>query len=83
MYFFAAGTIVAPDKIGPHIDEETRVLTELRKAGVVKTAFRRLTGGVVSIVEGPNLEEVEAQLARLPFVALGLMTFDYDEVVEL
>jgi hypothetical protein len=42
-----------------------------------------MTGGVVSFVEAESLEHAEAGLARLPFVALGLMTFDYVEVVEL
>jgi hypothetical protein len=83
MYFFATGMITHPDQIGPHMEEETRVLNELRDSGLVREAFRKMTGGVVSFLEAESLEEAEAGMARLPFVALGLMTFDYAEVVEL
>jgi hypothetical protein len=83
VYFFATGTVSKPDQIGPHLEEETRVLNHLRAEGVVLQAFRHPTGGVVSFVEGTDLAEVEAHMARLPFVALGLMSFEYSEVVEL
>jgi hypothetical protein len=83
MYFFATGTITQPDQIGPHMEEETRVLNELRDAGLVREAFRKVTGGVVSLLEAESLEEAEAGMARLPLVALGLMMFEYAEVVEL
>ena len=36
--------------------------------------------GVIGILEGPSLQEVQAQMARLPFVAHGLLTFEYTEV---
>jgi hypothetical protein len=38
---------------------------------------------VISILEGPSLDDVRAQMARLPFVAYGLLVFDYTEVTEL
>lgn len=84
MYFFATGTITQPDKIGPHMQEETRVLNKLREEGIVREAFRRTAGhGVLGIFEAASLEELQAQLGRLPFVALGFMTFEYTEVTEL
>jgi uncharacterized protein YciI len=36
-----------------------------------------------SILEAPSLEEARAQMNRLPFVAHGIMTFDYTEITEL
>jgi muconolactone delta-isomerase len=67
-----------------HREDEDRVLAELRAEGVVREAFRRTGGpGVVGIFEGPSLGEVQAQIGRLPLVALGVLTFEYDEVTEL
>jgi hypothetical protein len=84
MYFLATGTLTDPSQIGPHQQEETRVLTELREQGLVREAFRKATGpGVIGILHAPSLEEVQAHMGRLPFVALGLMTFEYTELVEL
>jgi muconolactone delta-isomerase len=84
VYFFVTGTVTKPDQIAPHAEEETRVLNELREEGTVREAFRRTAGpGVVGIFAGPSLEEVQAQVSRLPFVALGLMHFEYTEVTEL
>ena len=84
MYFFATGTITQPDQIGPHLQEEERVLKDLREEGIVREAFRRTSGhGVIGIFSAPSLEELRTQIGRLPFVALGFMTFDYTEVTEL
>ncbi len=84
MYFFATGTITAPDRIGPHLDEETRVLDELRAQGTVKEAFRYTDKhGVIGIFEGADLDEVRKQIQRLPFVSLGFLTFEYTPVSEL
>jgi muconolactone delta-isomerase len=84
VYFFVTGTVTRPDQLAPHAAEETRVLNELRQEGTVREAFRRTSGhGVVGIFVGPSLEEVQAQISRLPFVALGLLHFDYTEVTEL
>jgi uncharacterized protein YciI len=84
MYILATGTLTQPAQIGPHQEEETRVLNELREQGIVKEAFRRTAGpGVISILEASSLEEAQANMTRLPFVALGLMTFEYTELAEL
>lgn len=84
MYFFATGTITQPDKIGPHLQEESQILKELREDGIVREAFRRTAGpGVIGIFEADSLEELRVQLRRLPFEALGFMTFEYTEVTEL
>jgi muconolactone delta-isomerase len=84
MYFFATGHITRPDDVGPHLQEEKRVLADLRQQGLVREAFTPVGGhGVISILQGPSLDEVRAQMNRLPFVAHGLMTFDYAEITEL
>ena len=84
MYFFVTATISQPDKVAVYRDEETRVLNELRAEGVVTAAYLRADGqGMVGIVQGTDLADVETHLGRLPFVANGLMAFDYAEVVPL
>jgi uncharacterized protein YciI len=84
MYFFVAGAVTQPDQLAPHMEAEARALDELRRDGVMREAFRKASGhGVIGIVEAASLEEAMAQLDRLPFVALGLMTFEYTEIVEL
>jgi hypothetical protein len=84
MYFFASGKLTHPDQIGPYLEAEKRVLAELRDEGVVREAFTPTGGhGVIAIFEGPGLEEVQAQVGRLPFVANGLLAFEYTEVTEL
>jgi hypothetical protein len=84
MYFFATGHVTHPEQLAPLMAEEKRVLAELRELGVVREAFTPTGGhGVISFLEGPSLDEVRAQMGRLPFVANGLLTFDYTEVSEL
>jgi uncharacterized protein YciI len=84
VYFFATGRVTQPAEIGRYREEEKRVLAELREQGVVREAFSPAAGhGVISILEGSSLEDVQAQLARLPFVAHGLLVFEYTEVVPL
>jgi hypothetical protein len=84
MFFFATGHVTRPAEIGPYLEEEKRVLAELRENGVVREAFSPAAGhGVISILVGPNLAAVQAQMARLPFVAYGLLTFEYTEIIPL
>jgi hypothetical protein len=85
VYFLATGTLIDPGQIsaGQH-EEETRVLNGLRKRGLVREAFRKADGpGVIGILQAPSLSEAQAQMSALPFVALGLLTFEYTELVEL
>jgi hypothetical protein len=84
MYYLATGTLTDPAQARPHQQEEDRVLAELREQGLVKEAFRRAAGpGVISILQAASLEEARAHMGRLPFVALGLLAFEYTELVEL
>jgi hypothetical protein len=60
------------------------VLTGLREQGLVREAFRKADGpGVISILQAPSLLDAQAKMSSLPFVALGLLTFEYTELVEL
>jgi hypothetical protein len=85
MHFLATGTLTNPSQISAaQHEEETRVLTGLREQGLVREAFRKADGpGVISILQAPSLQEAQAQMSTLPFVALGLLAFEYTELVEL
>jgi len=84
VYFLATGTLTNLAEIGPHQQEENRVLGQLREQGLVREAFRRASGpGVIGILQAVSLEEAQAGMGRLPFVALGLLSFEYTELVEL
>ena len=84
MYFFVTATMIQPDKAADYRDEETQALNELRAQGVVTSAYLGRVGHVlVGIVQGTDLADVMADVGRLPFVAHGLMAFEYAEVVPL
>ncbi len=84
MHFFVTATMTHPEKATDYRDEQTRVLNELRTEGVVASAYLRTDGGgLVGIVQGADLDDVKTHLGRLPFVANGLMAFEYAEVVPL
>lgn len=84
MIFLAVGSISDPEKLGPYIDEEMRVLNELRNQGAVRFAFRRSREpGVFLLVDAADSNDAERQLQLLPFVDVGLLTFEMIEVREL
>ena len=75
---------VNPSKIGPYIDEEMKILADLKGEGVVEHAYRRSQGpGVFIIANARDLGDAQRQLGRLPFVALGHMTLDFTPVNEI
>ena len=82
--FHATRAVSDLSKIGPYIDEEIKILADLKGEGVVEHAYRRSQGpGVILIVNASALGDARQQLGRLPFVAQGLMTFDYTPVNEM
>jgi hypothetical protein len=84
MNFFVTATMITTDGAEAHRAEETRTLNELRGEGVVSAAYLRTDGqGLIGIVHGTDLSDVQPQLARLPFVVHGLMAFEYAEIVPL
>ena len=73
--------ITDPHALAPHIDDEMRVLAELRSEGIVKSAYRRAAGpGGYFILEGASVDAVRGRVETLPFVIENLMTLEYDEI---
>jgi hypothetical protein len=81
MIVFAKGSITDPDALGPYIDEEMRVVGELKAEGVLTAIYRRANGpGVYLILEGSSIDAVQERVKSLPFVVEGLMSLEYDEI---
>jgi hypothetical protein len=84
MIAIARGSITEPDRLGPFIDDEMRVVGQLKDQGVMKALYRRAAGpGVVIILEGESMDAIRERMNALPFVVEGLMTLDYEEVYEI
>jgi hypothetical protein len=84
MIAIARGSITEPDRLGPFIDDEMRVVGQLKDEGVMKALYRRAAGpGVVMILEGKSMDAIRERMNTLPFVVEGLMTLDYEEVYEI
>jgi hypothetical protein len=84
MIAIARGLITEPDRLGPFIDDEMRVVGQLKDEGVMKALYRRAAGpGVVIILEGKSMDAIRERMNTLPFVVEGLMTLDYEEVYEI
>jgi hypothetical protein len=84
MIVLAKGSITRPDALAPYIDDEMRVVGELKADGIMKTIYRRAAGpGVHLILEGSSIDGVRGQMDTLPFVIEGLMTLDYEEIYEI
>jgi hypothetical protein len=85
MIVIAKGSIPRPDALAPHLDDEMRVLRELKAQGVIKSAYRRAAGpGFYFLLEGPSIDAVRERIdTTLPFVIENLATLDYDEIYEI
>jgi muconolactone delta-isomerase len=84
LYFHLTGVVSEPEKLAPYKDEEKRAFGELRSEGVVVHAFRSSGEPTIYlIVDATTDEEAREQMARLPYVAAGLLTFDYVEVAQM
>jgi hypothetical protein len=81
MIAIARGSITEPDRLGPLIDDEMRVVEQLKDEGVMKAAYRRAGGpGTLLILEGQSMDAIRERVDTLPFVVEGLMTLDYEEI---
>lgn len=81
MIAIARGSITEPQKLGPFIDDEMRVVEQLKAEGVMKALYRRAAGpGVITVLEGESIDAIRERMDTLPFVVAGLMTLEYDEV---
>jgi len=85
MIVIAKGAITRPDALGPYLDDEMRVLGELKAEGVVKSAYRRSAEpGFYFVLEGPSIDAVRERIdTTLPFVIENLATLEYDEIYEI
>jgi uncharacterized protein YciI len=84
MLFIAIGALTNLDRVGPLVEEEMRVLNELRSEGRVKAALRRKhEPGVFLVVNADDVEDATLQLDRLPYVGAGVLMFTLIEVSEL
>ena len=84
MIMLARGSITDPDALAPHIDDEMRLVGELKADGVMKAIYRRAAGpGVYLIFEGESVDAVRERMDALPFVIEGLMALDYEEIYEI
>jgi hypothetical protein len=80
----ARGSITEPHKLGPFIDDEMRVVDELKAEGVMKVLYRRAAGpGTVIILEGESIDAIRERMNTLPLVIEGLMTLEYEEIYEI
>src|SRR5271167_554846 len=81
----AKGSITRVDALAPHIDEEMRVMRQLKAEGVIKSAYRRSAGpGFYFILEGTSIDAVRDRVdATLPFVVENVATLEYDEIYEI
>jgi hypothetical protein len=56
MIVLAKGSINRPDLPAPHVDDEMRVVGQLKAEGVIKSAYRRAAApGVYVILEGVSV----------------------------
>jgi muconolactone delta-isomerase len=84
MIAIARGSITEPYDLGPHIDDEKRVVNQLKAEGLMRAVYRRATGpGTLSILEGESMDAIQERMNTLPFVVEGLMTLEYEEVYEI
>ena len=85
MIVIAKGSIPRPDALAPHLDEEMRVLRQLKSDGVIKSAYRRAAGpGFYFLLEGPSIDAVRERIdTTLPFAIENLATLEYDEIYEI
>jgi hypothetical protein len=84
MYFLATGVFTDRSKLGPLLQAERDKLHELQREGVVPSAYYRPDGGgVVLIVQVPNVEDAHRRMGELPFVKVGLLVFEFVELIPL
>ena len=77
---FARGTITEPGALAQYVEDEIRLVGELKADGVIKAAAGP---GVYLLLEGTSIDAVRERMNTLPFLAEGLMTLEYDEIYEI
>jgi hypothetical protein len=64
MIVIGKGTVTRPDALTPHIiDDEMRVVGELKAEGYITSAYRRSEGpGFYLLAEGPSIDAVRERI---------------------
>jgi hypothetical protein len=84
MILHGTGVITDVENIGPFVEREIAVTEELRNEGLIVDVFRRShEPGVFLILEAESVADAEHQLARLPFVAEGLIKIELVEIYRI
>src|SRR5271156_4748258 len=86
MIVIGKGSMIRLDALTPHIiDDEMRVLGELKAEGGVRSAYRRSEGpGFYLLGEGPSSDAFRERIDNsLPFVVENLATVEYDAIYEI
>jgi hypothetical protein len=84
MIAIARGTVTESHNLGRFIDDEMRVVGQLKADGLIKSVYRRAAGpGTVMILEGESMDVIRERMNALSFVVAGHMTLEYDEVYEI
>ena len=84
MIVLAKGSITKPEAVAPYVDDEIRVVGELKDEGVIKAVYRRSAGpGVYLMLEGSSIDAIRDRMETLPFVIEGLMALEYDEIYQM
>jgi hypothetical protein len=70
MNVIAKFSIARPDLLAPHLDDEMRVLGELKAEGVIETAYRRAAGpGAISSSKDPASRPSENEWTPYPLLS--------------
>ena len=81
MHVLAIGILTGKD-FGPHLQAEAAYVGKLRDEGLVRDVFVKADRtGPILLLNDVNAAEAAERLASLPFVAEGLATFDYVELI--
>ena len=86
MIVIGKGTVTRPDALTPHIiDDEMRVVGELKAEGYITSAYRRSEGpGFYLLAEGPSIDAVRERIdTTLPLVVENVATVEYDAIYEI
>ena len=84
MRFFVDARFTPGADPDPRMDDEKRRVQELRDEGFIEQLFRRLDGtGAYLVVTADTPDAVHERLDTLPFVEIGIMTMQVDEIETL
>ncbi len=64
MIVLAKGSITKPDALAPHVNDEMRVVEELKAEGIMKALYRRAAGpGLYLLLEGSSIDAIRDRVA--------------------